>query len=182
MLDSPGIREKYNHMMIILRISEPLTLDFFGQVQKILYIHILGALMRFTAICSLVRQDSRPESTGACVAPGRHWALFPYSGVDFHEFPCHPCLHDEDGKTKRRKDLGNLPSQVSYRHPLSSHHEFRRAGEQTSPQVARAAGATQKWDEGGGLGSGSSSIRRFRLRRTMRARERGETVQRREPP
>ena len=50
-----------------------------------------------------------------------------------------------------------LPSQVSYRHPLSSNKEIRRAGEQTSPQVARAVGQPQKWDEGGGLISGSRS-------------------------
>ena len=37
-------------------------------------------------------------------------------------------------------------SQVTYRHPLSSHEEIRRASEQTSPQVARAVGDTQKWD------------------------------------
>ena len=40
--------------------------------------------------------------------------------------------------------------------------EIRRAGEQTSPQVARAVGLPRKLrDEGGGLISGSRSIRRF---------------------
>ena len=39
--------------------------------------------------------------------------------------------------------------------------EIRRAGEQTSPQVARAAGLSRQRDEGGGSDSGSSLIRRF---------------------
>jgi len=39
--------------------------------------------------------------------------------------------------------------------------EFRRAGEQTSPQVARAAGLSRKRDVMGGLISGSRSIRLF---------------------
>ena len=42
--------------------------------------------------------------------------------------------------------------------------EIRRASEQTSPQVARAAGQARKRAEGGGLSSGSSSIRRFQLK------------------
>ncbi|MEM9350727.1 MAG: hypothetical protein AAGA47_10725, partial [Pseudomonadota bacterium] len=40
-------------------------------------------------------------------------------------------------------------------------NEIRRASEQTSPQVARAAGHPAKRDEGGGSDSGSSLIRRF---------------------
>jgi len=36
------------------------------------------------------------------------------------------------------------PSQVSYRHPLSSKLEIRRASEQTSPQVARAVGHPER--------------------------------------
>jgi hypothetical protein len=39
----------------------------------------------------------------------------------------------------------HTPKQVSYRHP-SSDEEIRRASEQTSPQVARAVGHTQRWD------------------------------------
>ncbi len=41
---------------------------------------------------------------------------------------------------KRHQDLQTLPSQVSYRHPLHPKKEIRREREQTSPQVARAAG------------------------------------------
>ena len=48
--------------------------------------------------------------------------------------------------------------------PTFRNDEIRRAGEQTSPQVARAVGPTRKRDEGGGLSNGSSSIRRFHLK------------------
>ena len=41
---------------------------------------------------------------------------------------------------------------------------IRRVSEQTSPQVARVVGHTQRWDEDGGLCSGSSAIRRFHIR------------------
>ena len=63
--------------------------------------------------------------------------------------------HNDPRRTKKE--------QVSYRHPLSSDDEIRRAGEQTSPQVARAAGLSRRRDEGGGSDSGSSPIRRFRI-------------------
>ena len=44
---------------------------------------------------------------------------------------------------------------------LSSDQEIRRVSEQTSPQVARAAGLPAKRDEGGRLISGSRSTCRF---------------------
>jgi len=47
---------------------------------------------------------------------------------------------------------------------LSSDQEIRRASEQTSPQVARAAGHPASRDEGGGLISGSRSTRRFHFK------------------
>ena len=66
-----------------------------------------------------------------------------------------PNPHDEDGIRGSKTPNQKLPSQVSYRHPLSSNQEIRRASEQTSPQVARAAGHTRRRDDGGGLSSGS---------------------------
>ena len=80
------------------------------------------------------------------------------------EFPWHSFNHDEDGFKKRTTRSEVTKKQVSYRLPTSSDQEIRRAGEQTSPQVARAAGQPAKRDEGGGSSSGSSSIRRFRSR------------------
>ena len=47
---------------------------------------------------------------------------------------------------------------------LSSDQEIRRASEQTSPQVARAAGHPASRDKGGGLISGSRSTRRFHFK------------------
>src|SRR6056297_2944382 len=44
------------------------------------------------------------------------------------------------GTKRGSKTPKKLPSQVSYRHPLSSNKEIRRASEQTSPQVARGVG------------------------------------------
>jgi hypothetical protein len=75
-----------------------------------------------------------------------------------HGIPVHTM---RTGTKRGKKTPKQLPSQVSYRHPASSKQEIRRAGEQTSPQVARAVGHAARRDEGGGLGSGSSSIRRF---------------------
>ncbi|MEM8593012.1 MAG: hypothetical protein AAGF13_10850, partial [Pseudomonadota bacterium] len=45
--------------------------------------------------------------------------------------------------------------------PEFLNEEIRRASEQTSPQVARAAGHPARRDEDGGSDSGSSLIRRF---------------------
>ena len=59
------------------------------------------------------------------------------------------------------KDPERTPKSGFIQAPLSSNQEIRRAGEQTSPQVARAAGHPARRDEGGGLISGSRSIRRF---------------------
>ncbi|MBQ2259879.1 MAG: hypothetical protein II336_00755 [Loktanella sp.] len=44
---------------------------------------------------------------------------------------------------------------------------IRRVSEQTSPQVARVVGLTQRWDEDGGLCSGSSAIRHFHIRKVV---------------
>ncbi len=71
---------------------------------------------------------------------------------------------------KRQQDLVTLPSQVSYRHPLHRMKEIRRVREQTSPQVARAAGLPGN-GTGGGLVSGSRSIRRFHSKPRSRARD-----------
>ncbi|MBC55794.1 MAG: transcriptional regulator MraZ [Confluentimicrobium sp.] len=91
-----------------------------------------------------------------------------------------PWSSDEDGLTGAvQEPRTKAPSQVSYRHPLSPNTKIRRASEQTSPQVACVAGHPQRWDEGGGLGSGSSSIRRFRFRRPKRQQRSVGTVARR---
>lgn len=59
---------------------------------------------------------------------------------------------------------GKDPEQAKVRFHTGSRRfrktEIRRASEQTSPQVARAAGRTQRWDEGGGSGVAAVPIRR----------------------
>ena len=51
-----------------------------------------------------------------------------------------PNSSDEDGEHGAQNDPNVKIRQVSYRPSLSSQREIRRAGEQTSPQVARAVG------------------------------------------
>ena len=72
-----------------------------------------------------------------------------------------PNTSDEDGligahKTPNKAKSGFIQA------PAFIKKEIRRVGEQTSPRW-HAQSDTQEWDEGGGLGSGSSSIRRFRF-------------------
>ena len=63
-----------------------------------------------------------------------------------------PNPHDEDGIRGSKTPNQKLPSQVSYRHPLSSNQEIRRASEQTSPQVARAVGPPRSAGRGRRIG------------------------------
>ena len=57
-----------------------------------------------------------------------------------------------------KKDPAKLPKSGFIQAPTSSEQEIRRAGEQTSPQVARAAGHPRKAGRGRRLISGSRSI------------------------
>ncbi len=53
--------------------------------------------------------------------------------------------------------------QVSYRHPLHRHERSGARASRHPPRWRAQSDATQRRDEGGGSGSGSSPIRRFRL-------------------
>jgi hypothetical protein len=87
-------------------------------------------------------------------------ANFPKNTLAYHEFPCIQVAR------RRADNTGHQTTPPTARlgfiqAPIFLNEEIRRASEQTSPQVARAAGFTRKRDEGGGSGSGSSLIRRF---------------------
>ena len=73
-------------------------------------------------------------------------------------------IHDEDGPGAPRPRKAHPPSAGFIQAPSFIEDVSGARASRTSPQVARGTGRTQKWDKGGGLGSGSSSIRRSRLR------------------
>ena len=73
------------------------------------------------------------------------------------------CTVMTDTTSKGQIKNPNRHKQVSYR--LRHHFKNDPARERADiPQVARAVGLSQRWDEGGGLCSGSSTIRRFHIR------------------
>ena len=75
------------------------------------------------------------------------------------------CPHGNDENNNKNRGAKNPNRQKSgfiQASPLPN-EEIRRASEQTSPQVARAAGPSPKRAEGGELSSGSSSIRHFHI-------------------
>jgi DNA-binding transcriptional regulator/RsmH inhibitor MraZ len=110
-------------------------------------------------MCNLADGIPAPVRRLQLWLPNSRLPRFPHFSVDYHEFPWHPCSHDEQGhkgalKTPRHQE------QVSYRHPLIIRDPARERAD-IPPGGARSR-TTQQWDEGGGSGSGSSSIRRFR--------------------
>ena len=87
--------------------------------------------------------------------------IMPKIPVDFHEFPCHPYRHDEDGNRGGKTPTIKIPRQVSYRLRF---HRTKRSGARASrhpPRWRAQLDIPARRDEGGELGSGSSSIRRF---------------------
>lgn len=118
---------------------------------------VLGYLPK----CGVCTHKSALKIARLRVLGARVERLCPQIPVDFHEFPWHPCSHDEDG-TKSEALRPPISSQVSYRHPLSSKKRDPVRGRAEHPPRWHAQlDYPQKRDEGGGLISGSRSIRRF---------------------
>ena len=92
---------------------------------------------------------------------GVRFQHFPLRTMISHGIPVTTMRTGHNGATKNPRNN----SQVRFHTGTPAHQnkEIRRVREQTSPQVARVIGRTQRWDEGGGLSGGSSSIRRFHI-------------------
>ena len=112
-----------------------------GMAYYTIYCVILGKILDIDSIFRDIRKRERRR-------PKNSQKFF----VDSHVIPCQLPNHrmTREQHSGRLTTPRNKQEQVSYRLPLHSMQEIRRAGEQTSPQVARAAGHPPKRDEGGG--------------------------------
>ena len=89
--------------------------------------------------------------------------IAPLIPVDFHEFPWHPCNHDEDGTVKGHLKNPEQGDQVRFHTGTRFHRTKDPARERADiPPGGARSWTTQKWDEGGGSGGGSNPVRRFR--------------------
>lgn len=108
-------------------------------------------------VCGLICRVFHSEFTVREPITGRDFPNFLLISMNSHVIPIYTMRTGRGAPRPHNKN----PKSGFIQAPHSSNDEIRRASEQTSPQVARAAGHPASRDEGGELGSGSSSIRRF---------------------
>ena len=103
--------------------------------------------------------DARLLRTRCCVGMGlksTDWGFVPKKGVDWESFPWDKQSSANETRQRINKiRTKNKKMAGSYRHLIRRYKEIRRVDEQTSPPGSQRSRTPQKWDEGGGLRSGS---------------------------